>query len=150
MKKNLTRVASLFLCLFLMLTYTAFPALALETTSTINSQELLSDPRFEHMSRISSSLSFEALGRANCTGSFTTYDEYNSRIILVLQQFKNNSWNTYRSWSKDFSGSGAKLLNEKYYVPSGYRYRVVTTAVILNNNGGELERVSCDSPIQEY
>lgn len=147
MKKNLTRVASLFLCLFFVLSCTA---LAMESNCSENNQELFSEPRFEHMSRISSSLSFEAFGRANCTGSFTTYDEYNSKIIIVLQQFKNNRWNDYQSWSESYSGSGVKLLNKKYYVPSGYRYRVVTTAVILSNNGGELERVSCDSPVQEY
>ena len=39
-------------------------------------QTLALDPRFSYLTRISSSLSINALGRANCTGSF---DEYNSR-----------------------------------------------------------------------
>lgn len=39
-------------------------------------QALALDPRFSYLTRISSSLSINALGRANCTGAF---DEYNSR-----------------------------------------------------------------------
>lgn len=115
-----------------------------------NAHVLLIDPRFDHMSRISSSLSINSLGRANCTGSFTTYDEYDSRMTVVLQQFKNNQWTDIKEWSEDYSGSGARLLEKKYYVPSGYRYRVVTTVAILDSDGSELEIASCDSPIKEF
>ena len=113
-------------------------------------QDAVITPRFQHLSRISSSLTFSALGRANCGGSFTTYDEYDSSMTMVLQQFKNQEWVDIKTWSGDFTGSGVKVLDKGYYVPSGYRYRLVVTVTIWDSKGNALEIASCDSPIQEY
>lgn len=107
------------------------------------------DPRFDHMSRISSSLDIDSLGRASCVGSFTTYDEYDSTITITLQQFKNNRWTDIKEWSGDFTGTGVKYLSKGYYVESGYRYRLVTVVQIWDG-ATEIEKESCDSPVYDY
>lgn len=113
-------------------------------------QTLALDPRFSYLTRISSSLSINTLGRANCTGAFTTYDEYDSTITIVLQQERNGSWTDIKEWSEDYAGSGIKMLEKGYYVSSGYRYRVITTVQIWDADGTLLEKVSCDSPVKEW
>lgn len=158
MNKLIKKGTTLSLCLLLILPCTAVPVLAQDQSDELpaiqeiiseTSRELLLEPRFDYISRISSSLSISA-GLANCTGSFTIYSEYKSKLYVVLQQFKDNRWNEYQSWSESYSDSGPKLLEKQYNVPKGYRYRVITTVVILDKNGGELERVACNSPIKEY
>lgn len=126
----------------------AVTAVCLSPTETVISLSL--DPRFSYMSRIASSLSVNSLGRASCTGTFTTYDEYDSTITMTLQQFKDGKWSSIKEWSEDYSGSGIKALDKGYYVASGYRYRVVTVVQIWGTDGKELEKASCDSPIYEY
>lgn len=109
------------------------------------------DPRFTHFSRISSGLDIDSSGRADCTGSYTIYQKYDyeSTITMTLQRFE-DGWVNIQEWSKDYSGSGAKLLNKGYYVASGYRYRLIAVAEILDEDGFVLERISCDSQIVEY
>lgn len=110
------------------------------------------DPRFTHISRISSSLSFGALGRANCTGSYTLYEEYenDSKLTMTLQQFRSNAWYDIKTWTQEYTGSSVKMLEKGYYVDKGYRYRVVTSMEIFDSKGNVIEMASCDSPIQEY
>lgn len=109
---------------------------------------ILVNPRYQHLSRVSSSLSFSAAGRAECTGAFTTYDTYDSTITITLQQFVNARWVDVKEWSQDYSGSGVKYLNKGYYVPNG-RYRLATTVQIWDGNR-EIENAYCLSPIQEF
>lgn len=124
-------------------------ALAYET-STADIAVVFQEPRFEHLSRISSGLTISSLGRAACGGSFTTYDEYDSRMTMTLQQFVDSEWVDIKEWSQDFTGSGVKMMDKGYYVKSGYRYRMTVTVEILDSDGSVLETEYCDSPIKEY
>lgn len=108
------------------------------------------DPRYDHISRISASLTMSSIGRANCAGSFTTYEDYNSTMTIVLQQFKNMEWVDVKEWSSDFNGSGVWMMEKGYYVSSGYQYQAVVTVEIFDNNGKILETIACESPIREY
>lgn len=119
----------------------------------VNQHTLLAlDPRFTHFSRISSALDINSLGRAECVGSFTLYQQYDndSTITMTLQRFEEDGWIDIKEWSKNYSGTGAKLLSKGYYVETGYRYRLVTVASILDDDGVALEIISCDSLIVEY
>lgn len=151
------KVFALVISLALICTITVVngPASALECRqSTANQHTLLAlDPRFTHFSRISSALDINSLGRADCVGSFTIYQQYDndSTITMTLQRFEENEgWIDIKEWSKSYSGSGAKLLSKGYYVETGYRYRLVTVANILDDDGGALEIISCDSLIVKY
>lgn len=148
--KMKNRLAAVFLCVLLVLSNTAHATALVPVASSFDTtvQELLA-PRFNHLSRISSSLSISSAGRANCTGSFTTYDDYDSTMTVTLQQYVDYSWTDVKEWSEDYTGSGVKMLDNGYYVTSGYRYRVVTTVQIWDGDE-EIEKVSCDSPIKDY
>lgn len=113
-------------------------------------ETLLISPRFDYLSQITCGLTISGWGRANCEGSFTTHDQYDSRMTLLLQQFKNGSWEDVKSWSEDYTGSGVNAFSKGYYVDSGYRYRVTNTVEILNGNGDVIETEVCNSPIKEY
>lgn len=108
------------------------------------------EPRFEHLSRISSGLTISSAGRAACGGSFTTYDQYDSRMTMTLQQYVDSEWVDIKEWSQDFTGSGVKMMDKGYYVKSGYRYRMTVMVEILDSDGSVLETEFCYSPIKEY
>lgn len=149
-KKSLL-AATISLSVLLALTTPAVAAEPIGVThsNTTTAIEFQVDPRFDHMSRISSSLSIEALGRANCTGSFTTYDAYDSTITITLQQQKDGRWTDIKEWSEDFTGTGVKYVNKGYYVERGYSYRLVTVVQIWDGDT-EIEKEFCDSPISDY
>lgn len=109
------------------------------------------DPRFTHISRISSGLSISTAGKASCTGSYTIYKtyDYDSRMTITLQR-DDNGWKDVQTWSEDYTGSGFKILDKSYYVERGYRYRLITEMQILDDSGKVLESATCDSPIKEY
>lgn len=115
-------------------------------------QTILILPRYNYITRISSSLSISNSGYANCTGGYTIYDEYSGNITITLQKFSNSRWSDVKEWSEDFSATdtGAHMLNKGYYVGSGYRYRVVAVVKITDTDGTVLENESCDSPVSEY
>lgn len=73
------------------------------------------EPRFEYLSRISSGLTISSSGRAACGGSFTTYDQYDSRMTMTLQQYVDSGWVDIKEWSQDFTGSGVKMMDKGYY-----------------------------------
>lgn len=70
-------------------------------------------------------------------------------MTVLLQQEVDGRWVDLKEWSEDYTGSRVKMLEKGYYVPRGYRYRVVTTVWIWDADGNQLERVACDSPIKE-
>lgn len=148
---NRNRLKAIALAMGLTLTLATPHALAAENHSAEISVYAL-DPRFEHLSRISASLSITS-GRANCGGSFTIYDIYDgcdSRMTMVLQQYTNSRWESISEWSEDFSGSRIKMMQEVFKVSSGYRYRMTVTAEIFDSSGDVIETVTCDSPIKTY
>lgn len=148
--RRVVRTPALLLSMFLLLSPTAHATSPAATTHNENGTitELMLNPRFDHMSRIASGLSFNSLGRANCTGTFTTYDEYDSAMTVILQKNENGRWTDIIKWSENYTGSGVKLMEKGYYVGSG-RYRVVTTVQIFDDDGTVLETVTCDSPIKD-
>lgn len=153
---NLSRLKALALtaplCLSLALSTPA--AMAAETAAPETTVlDLSISPRFEHIMRISASLSISSLGRAECGGTYVIYDiydGYDSRMTMVLQQYVDSEWVEIKDWSQDFTGAGGKMMNKGYYVKSGYRYRMTVTAEILDSDGTVIESVSVDSPIKEY
>lgn len=152
MKRNQRTLACLVLFCTLLCAGASHHAQAIGTPPEESAHETVIElePRFDHLSRISASLTFSSLGRANCGGSFTTYDEYDSSMTMVLQRLEGTRWVDVKDWSESFSGSGVKVLDKGYYVSSGYSYRVSVTVNILDSNGNSIETVTCDSPIKEY
>lgn len=135
-KSPLLTALSLIVLLALSPFTTATATAVMTQTATEAVVNLMLDPRFDYMSRISSSLSVGTLGRASCTGSFTTYDNVDSTITITLQQFKGGEWSAIKEWSEDYTGTGVKMLDKGYYVASGYRYRLTTMVQIYRYQRG--------------
>lgn len=151
MKKNHMKTMMLAASLSMTLTLAVPSALAVDISPSPSEIVILDlEPRFEHISQLSASLSISGLGRAACGGSFTTYDEYDSRMTMVLQQYTDSEWVDIKEWSQEYTGSGVKMIDKGYYVSGGYRYRMTVIVEILDSKGNVIETVSCDSPIKEY
>lgn len=128
----------------------AAPPQAMATTSV--DQAVLISPRFKYITRMSSSLTIDSNGYANCTGSYTIYDKYSGSITITLQQFINSRWTDIEEWSEDYAATdtGVHMLYKGCYVDSGYRYRAVTEVKITGADGTVIENEFCDSPTKEY
>lgn len=70
------------------------------------------------------------------------------RIEAHLQQYRNGIWTTIKSWSKISPGTSCNL-GEKWYVSSGYSYRMVSSVKVYNN-GMMVEQMSYTSPIRSH
>ncbi len=103
--------------------------------------------RYQHIGRIVAGLRITG-NSAACEGSVLVIDNYPSMVTLELQQYTVNGWDTIESESKNFTGTGTKALDCDYTVPSGYTYRVVTTATIYSDNTRTtiIEEESGESP----
>lgn len=154
MNKTRLKVLALAAPLCLSLALSTPTARAVEASAPeLTVLDLSISPRFEHIMRISASLSISSLGRAECGGTYIIYDiydGYDSRMTMTLQRYEDFDWVDVKEWSQDFTGAGGKMMNKGYYVTSGYRYRMTVTAEILDSDGSVLESVFVDSPIKEY
>lgn len=62
-------------------------------------------------------------GVATIQSSFEGYGGSDTRTTAYLQRYENGAWRNVHYFSKD-SSSMSCVLNESYYVGSGYYYRV--------------------------
>ena len=53
------------------------------------------------------------------------------RVDAYLQQYKDGSWMTIKSWTSTSAGTNSGL-SETYYVAKGYSYRLVSTGNVYN------------------
>jgi hypothetical protein len=92
-------------------------------------------PLYQYISSVRADLEITSNGRSLSTGNLIHFQNYDSVITITLQQSTNgSSWSNHKTWSKSFSGSGSHNLEEVWYVPKGYYYRVVNTSEVKNGN----------------
>ena len=108
-------------------------------------------PRYVKISILSSELlGISLAGRATCCGSVSLWDSSCKATLYVeLQQSDDgDSWTTIKSWSD--SGYGDVIIEEYWYVDSGYQYRVLTTAIVYSGTGAYIETEMAESTVQTY
>ncbi|RAV02654.1 hypothetical protein [Paenibacillus sp. YN15] len=132
-----------------MLIFTSGVAVAQANTNTLVSGDGIVVPYYDYISFVGATISIDSGGRSTSTGYVFYTDNYDSMLTVELQRSDGTGWSTVKSWSDSFSGSGYKLIEEDYYVFSGYTYRVVTTAAIKSGNV-ILEIASSTSSSVEY
>ena len=80
--------------------------------------------------------SFEISGSGLVQFDTSLYARSNINKVVInasIQQYINGSWQTIKSWtSTSYSNSG--YLNQKWYVVSGYYYRLISTGAVYQNN----------------
>ncbi len=80
--------------------------------------------------------SFEISGSGLAQFDTSLYARSNINKVVInasMQQYNNGSWQTVNSWtSTTYSNSG--YLNQKWYLMSGYYYRLVSTGAVYQDD----------------
>jgi hypothetical protein len=91
-------------------------------------------PLWVNITEFTNSFDISASGLAEFDTSLYARSNINKVVINAsIQQYVNGNWRTIKSWSSTtYSNSG--YLNKKWYVVSGYYYRLVSTGSVYQNN----------------
>ena len=124
------RAAALVLSL-LILCLAPMQAFALGTNQVTNSER---GPLWVSITEFTNSFEISGSGLAQFDTSLYARSNINKVVINAsIQQYINGSWQAVNSWtSTTYSNSG--YLNQKWYVMSGYYYRLVSTGAVYQDD----------------
>jgi len=124
------RAAVLVLSL-LILCVAPMQAFALGTNQVTNSEI---GPLWVSITEFTNSFEISGSGLAQFDTSLYARSNINKVVINAsIQQYINGSWQTVNSWtSTSYSNSG--YLNQKWYVMSGYYYRLVSSGAVYQDD----------------
>lgn len=124
------RAAALVLSL-LILCLVPMQAFALGTNQVTNSEI---GPLWVSITEFTNSFEISGSGLAQFDTSLYARSNINKVVINAsIQQNINGSWQTVNSWtSTTYSNSG--YLNQKWYLMSGYYYRLVSTGAVYQDD----------------
>ena len=102
------------------------------------------EPRFQYLFSLFTDcgLSSESANTLVCQANCTMNEPgYTVKLEIILQKSTNGtSWSKLTSWSEKF-GTGTNTLTPKYRdLPTGYIYRLKTTAYVYNKSGRLVEQ----------
>jgi len=124
------RAAALVLS-FLILCLAPMQAFALETNQETNSEI---GPLWVSITEFTNSFEISSSGLAQFDTSLFARSNINKVVINAsIQQYSNGNWQTIKSWTST-SNSNSGYLNQKWYVVSGYNYRLVSTGAVYQND----------------
>lgn len=106
------------------------------------------EPRYDVISNISATLVISDSGRADCGASVIVPSGYTVDLTAELQQKVGNKWNTIHDW--DSSGEHYISTSGRWYVLSGYSYRLKVTATTYDSRGNFIEAPVEYSPTRDY
>jgi len=128
-----------------MLTMGILPAYA---TGTVEPEPIIVKPMWSHVNQFNNSFSITPAGMADIESTLYAFEVDVIEIKVDLQQFKNGSWVTIKSWTETTDYVVCKLVG-KWYVVKGYGYRMVATGRVYI--GGQMvEEVSFSSRVIYY
>lgn len=106
-------------------------------------------PRYANLSSFFAELSITATG---CTNNYVKarphLSSYTVEVTMELQRLQNGDWVTIKTWST--TGKSSIILDEQWYVVSGYSYRTAATAEIYNASGTLIETATTVSSSVRY
>ena len=121
---------AIFFVLCLMLFISALPSQALQWD---NGTRGVITPMFTYISLFETSFDITSSGRADVAVLIYAPSAHDTGVRADLQQYKNGSWTTIKTWSAAEEGSSCGL-GKSWYVASGYSYRVVSYGYVYINN----------------
>ncbi|HHY26961.1 MAG TPA: hypothetical protein GX523_09520 [Desulfitobacterium dehalogenans] len=80
--------------------------------------------------------SFDVSGSGLTQFDTSLYARSNINKVVIdssIQQYTNGSWQTIKSWTST-SNSSSGYLAQKWYVVSGYYYRLISTGAVYQND----------------
>lgn len=103
-------------------------------------------PRYTGISQLSTGLRITSAGAAICDGSVDLRSGYTVDLTVELKQ----DGTTIKTWTASGVGSDVVSAGGTYYVASGHKYVVTTTAVVYDKNGNVVESPSENSARWTY
>lgn len=144
------KVVSVFLAMFL--TLGCFTSLVYaEPVDFIVLNDASISPRYKNFANITAGMSITSDGKAKCTGSYITYSNIKTKIVVLLLESTDGETNWVavdgESWSASYStignhtsgGTSSCKLNSNYY------YCTLTQVFAYDSNGNVTESAMCSS-----
>lgn len=90
-------------------------------------------PMWASIIDFANTFSISSSGEATVNSKLHANSNINKVVLTAsIQQYKNGTWNTLKSWtSTSYSSSG--LIDQKWYLMSGYNYRLVSSGSVYEN-----------------
>lgn len=111
-------------------------------------EQLVIQPYFTYIAIFQTGFNISSTGKATVDVYLTAHDVTSVTVEAYLQQYKNGSWTTIKSWSNTESGTDAGVAGE-YYVAHGYQYRFVSRGYVYKS-GSLVESTSYTSDSITY
>ncbi len=105
-----------------------------------------STTRFTNIVLFQNSFEISDHGKASVSAYLTARNVDKVKVSTKLQQYKNGSWQTIKSWTQTSSGTYAGLSGT-YYVTKGYQYRIVSTGKVYLNQSLVEQTTYTSNPI---
>ena len=128
-----------------MLCFTVLPSFA---ESLDNAKDTIIQPRWTEISQFNNSFNITSSGRADIKSSMSAFNVDLIRVEANLQQFKNGSWVTIKTWTGTSQDVICSVVGS-LYVHRGYSYRMVSTGTVYIN-GQQVEQANYTSNIRYY
>lgn len=129
----------------LLLCSTIFPAFA---DSLDNAKESNIQPRWTEISQFNNSFNITSSGRADIKSTMSAFSVDFIMVRTNLQQFKNGSWTTIKTWTGTSEDVICSVAGS-WYVQKGYAYRMKSTGTVFVN-GQQVEQANYTSNIKYY
>lgn len=83
-------------------------------------------PRGYYLAQGTSSISKTGTYTINATGVTTAARKCNVAVLVMVQQYRNDTWYNYTSWQTSKEDAFTASISKTIYVDLGYYYRVVS------------------------
>lgn len=90
-------------------------------------------PMWTEIAEFTNGFNISSTGKATIESILYAFDVDEIQIDAKLQQYKNGSWITIKSWTSN-SYDIYCTIGEIWYVMSGYSYRLVSTGMVYENS----------------
>ena len=110
--------------------------------------QLVVTPCFTYIAIFATGYDISSTGKAIVDVYLTARNVDSVKVEAYLQQYKNGSWTTIKSWSNTETGTDAGL-GGIYYVAQGYQYRVISYGYVYKS-GSLVESTSYTSDSITY
>ena len=84
-------------------------------------------PRGYYLAQGTSAISKTGTYTINATGVTTAARKCDVSVLVMVQQYRNDTWYNYTSWQTSKENASTVAISKTIYVDLGYFYRVVST-----------------------
>jgi hypothetical protein len=141
LKKRILQIA----LIISILCFTSLPSFA---ESLDNAKDTIIQPRWTEISQFNNSFNITSSGRADIKSTMYAFNVDFIEVEVNLQQFKNGSWATIKTWTGTSEDVICSVVGS-WYVQKGYSYRLKSTGTVYIN-GQQVEQANYTSNIKYY